>query len=998
MLLVLFFVAVNAQVLFFDSTLKPHGRSTPTIQNAQNHEVSKSFTADVVGTTALFEFDQFAFHEISKYSIPYWNPYTLLGIPFLAEYQWGIFYPPNYMRILLPEQSWDYYSYFHILLLAIIVYFLAKSLYRDRRGAFVASISVFCTGFFLSYLPTHTIINVIPWGFLLILSIEGLIIFPRDWSSSLGVTLAAYCLGTAGHPTLAIFMTMGALLFFAFRMLFEQSARRAFMRFALMSLVGGLLAAPNIGPFLHYVLGSEGSVVTQWWEKPPFYSLRHFASFIFPYLFGSINDSAFPSITSGMQPNSGFFWGVPPTIFLAFLGIWFAAKNRSFALLSLALSGLVLSLWGFGIPPISLLSSVKALTRLNPSYVWSFPAVVICLLAGYGVVQLRKATIGDVRTAIYTYTGFIVLMLTYVIYLGRGLDRAVFSTGEAHWALLQGLIPGVLWSAAIVSVGLISVSRLDPLQKQHGIRSRLTWIPIIFAIGLSGVGYFPSGDIKNHAIVSMGSVMIFILLVLIYVGRRNWAKKNTFINSALIALLCIGGWSSISSTLFTGLPNRYVTSVKPDFIGLLSHDRLNWRSYGIFGEILTNALIPYRISTINNQNAIAPIELRQFFHDYLDSYQDTTMFYGVKYNTAADGEPMNQFHIHRKFWDYVGTKYILSPSMLGDARRELNSQINGYEAASFEGAHPTGIPIIEAAESPASMFLTSKIDCSRGAFSALRIKLSTYGLAHSGLLYVNIFDAKAKLLATSSINAANIGDNEIYTLSFGHDLCGAAGDASVTVGLGLISQSPHALAAWYTRKNELIFSRVYSQSDRIRLITRDDDLGVRVYENAAAMPRAYTVTKLRRVNDWHSAQVEFSKQQNLRDTAFVEEAVTCPAGETKPQISDSKSTETAEVTSIESSEIQLQAQVSRPAVLVLVDTFAPGWTAKVDNVDVPLFRVNGLFRGICLAVPGSHRISMSYRPPYWKIFTLLPILGVLILALLFFQNSLPSFAFSISLE
>jgi hypothetical protein len=250
-----------------------------------------------------------------------------------------------------------------------------------------------------------------------------------------------------------------------------------------------------------------------------------------------------------------------------------------------------------------------------------------------------------------------------------------------------------------------------------------------------------------------------------------------------------------------------------------------------------------------------------------------------------------------------------------------------------------------------------------------------------------MFSPEGKLLATSSVDASNIEDNAIYTFSYGNELC-RMHNSVVTLGLGhLKTKGPHALATWHTAKNELIFSRVYSQSNGIRLISPDGGLGARVYENAAAMPRAYTVTKLNRVGNWRAAQEAFSKQQNLRDIAFVEEAVTCPVGETKPQESKPRvlntgRIETAEVTQIESNEIQLLAQVNHPAVLVLVDTFASGWTANVDGLNVPLFRVNGLFRGVCLPKAGSHQVSMKYRPPYWQIFTFLPIAGILILVLL----------------
>ena len=59
--------------------------------------------------------------------------------------------------------------------------------------------------------------------------------------------------------------------------------------------------------------------------------------------------------------------------------------------------------------------------------------------------------------------------------------------------------------------------------------------------------------------------------------------------------------------------------------------------------------------------------------------------------------------------------------------------------------------------------------------------------------------------------------------------------------------------------------------------------------------------------------------------------------------------------------ITLSARVAAPAILVLSDTFFPGWTATVDDVPVTIHRVDHAFRGIELA-PGTRRIVFEYQP------------------------------------
>jgi len=59
--------------------------------------------------------------------------------------------------------------------------------------------------------------------------------------------------------------------------------------------------------------------------------------------------------------------------------------------------------------------------------------------------------------------------------------------------------------------------------------------------------------------------------------------------------------------------------------------------------------------------------------------------------------------------------------------------------------------------------------------------------------------------------------------------------------------------------------------------------------------------------------------------------------------------------------VTLEARVDAPALLVLTDTFFPGWTATVDGAPVTIRRTDHAFRGVELA-PGIHRVVFQYRP------------------------------------
>jgi hypothetical protein len=59
--------------------------------------------------------------------------------------------------------------------------------------------------------------------------------------------------------------------------------------------------------------------------------------------------------------------------------------------------------------------------------------------------------------------------------------------------------------------------------------------------------------------------------------------------------------------------------------------------------------------------------------------------------------------------------------------------------------------------------------------------------------------------------------------------------------------------------------------------------------------------------------------------------------------------------------VEIDATLAAPGLVVLADTYYPGWTATVDGAPVPILATNHLFRGVP-APAGTHRIRFAYRP------------------------------------
>jgi Bacterial membrane protein YfhO len=73
-------------------------------------------------------------------------------------------------------------------------------------------------------------------------------------------------------------------------------------------------------------------------------------------------------------------------------------------------------------------------------------------------------------------------------------------------------------------------------------------------------------------------------------------------------------------------------------------------------------------------------------------------------------------------------------------------------------------------------------------------------------------------------------------------------------------------------------------------------------------------------------------------------------------------------------DVALDVHSDRPAVLVLTDPLAPGWTATVNGRTAPVLAANYLGRGVIVPA-GESRVEFSYRAPGLRAGLLVALLG-----------------------
>jgi hypothetical protein len=77
--------------------------------------------------------------------------------------------------------------------------------------------------------------------------------------------------------------------------------------------------------------------------------------------------------------------------------------------------------------------------------------------------------------------------------------------------------------------------------------------------------------------------------------------------------------------------------------------------------------------------------------------------------------------------------------------------------------------------------------------------------------------------------------------------------------------------------------------------------------------------------------------------------------------------------------VEIDATLAAPGLVVLADTYYPGWTATVDGIPARILATNHLFRGVG-APAGTHRVRFAYRPGSLRLGAALSLLTAFALA------------------
>lgn len=181
--------------------------------------------------------------------------------------------------------------------------------------------------------------------------------------------------------------------------------------------------------------------------------------------------------------------------------------------------------------------------------------------------------------------------------------------------------------------------------------------------------------------------------------------------------------------------------------------------------------------------------------------------------------------------------------------------------------------------------------------------------------------------------------------------------------LGLVVQA----ATLYDARTGMFAALLPSDRGRFQLEHSGD---VKIYRNLDNLPRAYLARDIAPVADLDEALAV------LREGAGRVTAVEGLSAAVQPAAAG----DTAELTAYAPERVSVRTESAGPALLVLSDSFYPGWSATVDGAPAPILATNVIFRGVVVPA-GSHEVVFEFAPSGWTAGLWLAALGGLLLLL-----------------
>ena len=355
--------------------------STPGMKGVPWIEDNVGRTSEALGHLAAHDW----LHGI----VPWWNPYTGIGMPLAGELQPGAFFMPFVFLFLLPEGLlWE--TILIQILTGIATYALLREIGASRLAAFMGGALYGLTGT-IAWSPGPVgVYCALPCLPLLLWGIERSRKASQGAASVLAIGVAITFSLLPGFPEPAYISGLLAAAWGIYRLAGGSERWRMARRELLGLMLGLLVALPALIAFVDYSLLSQSFGVHKTGERSVQWAA--FSSTLMPYIYGPLNANFHSEALHQIWNRTGGYAGIL-IILLAVAGFAGRIGQRG---LKVLLAGWVLICWAktYGVQPVMGLMNFIPLLRQTQFYRYSQPSWIFALivLAAFALDDFLKGS------------------------------------------------------------------------------------------------------------------------------------------------------------------------------------------------------------------------------------------------------------------------------------------------------------------------------------------------------------------------------------------------------------------------------------------------------------------------------------------------------------------------------------------------------------------------------------------------------------------------------
>ena len=324
-----------------------------------------------------YPWKKFAISQLKQGQIPWWNPYTHSGMPLLANFQAGVFYPLNFIFWLFSfPAAWTVYIVLQPFLGALFLYLFLRHHQLKPLSAALGSLSWVLGSFFLVWLEWGNLGHTLAWLPLSLLMIDK---YARTKKFKF-IIFNALVLSTsffAGHLQVAFYVILSSLAYAVYR--------KVLWPFGLSYLFLALITSIQSLPTLQLIKVSARDIdQAQILTRPDwFLPWQHLAQTIAPDFFGNPATLNYFGVWNYAEFVS--YIGLIPFI-LVLLAI-FSKPGRK---LGLTLLAILLFTLPTPIAKLPFRLNLPFISQAQPSRLLSLVTFILAILAALGFDQILR--------------------------------------------------------------------------------------------------------------------------------------------------------------------------------------------------------------------------------------------------------------------------------------------------------------------------------------------------------------------------------------------------------------------------------------------------------------------------------------------------------------------------------------------------------------------------------------------------------------------------------